>query len=70
MESASEAEKHFETRLAQKALDDLITLVTEAAMETSVCYEHSKLSEYLGFICVFAVLIDPSGDCHGDLFIE
>ena len=47
LEAAREARKHFKADVAQKALDELLGLVIEAAMETSRCYSRNKIGTFL-----------------------
>lgn len=44
--SASEAEKHFDTMLARRALDGLIELTIQASMELASIYSHSKIGTF------------------------
>ena len=45
LRSVCEAEKHFDSRLARQALDELIELIIRTALDISACYSQSKLSE-------------------------
>ena len=60
LEAAREAKKLFETDVAQKALNEMITLIIEAAMEVSRCYSYCKLSTFLGLESFTACLISQS----------
>ena len=46
LEAAEEAKRNFQADVAQKALDELLCLVIEAAMETSRCYSHGKIGTF------------------------
>ena len=43
LHSANEARKHFDTKVARDALDDLIELVIETSTEISRFYSRSKI---------------------------
>ena len=70
LESAAESGKHFETSLARRALDELIDLVVQAAMEVSLCYSHSKLSELSRLIALHPMLTSYSRVCEGTFFTQ
>ena len=49
LDAARAARKHFKAAVAQKALDELLGLVIEAAMEISRCYSRGKISTFVSF---------------------
>ena len=70
LKSAIESGKHFETNLAQKALDELVELVIQAAMEVSLCYSHSKLGELSRLIPLHPMLTSHSRVCERTLLAK
>ena len=44
---ACEAGKHFDTKLARMALDELIELIVKASMEISATYSRSSLGTFV-----------------------